>query len=380
MLSTGKITEDISKVAIRNGWDTYVAYGRFAKSSVSQQFRIGSQWDTYIHYLQHRLFDKEGLASRKATRVLIQQIQEIAPDIIHLHNIHDHYLNYPFLFEFLASIDTPVVWTQHDCWAFTGGCMYFDMLNCGEWKSGCKCCPEKRALFGNRSKEQFRLKKECFAEIKNLTFVSVSDWLKGLFEESVQKNRRIETIHNGVDLQTFRPICAKSDKQFKILGVAAVWDKRKGLDDFLKLREMLPKDYKITLVGLTQKQVNVLPDGITGITRTTNVDELIQLYSNANVFVNPTYSDNFPTTNIEALACGTPVITYKTGGSPEAVDDMTGIVIEQGNIDGLVNAIIQMKNNPLLSSACRKRAEMCFDKDKCYEKYIRLYKGVLDNY
>lgn len=183
-----------------------------------------------------------------------------------------------------------------------------------------------------------------------------------------------------MDLQTFRPICAKSDKQFKILGVAAVWDKRKGLDDFLKLREMLPKDYKITLVGLTQKQVNVLPDGITGITRTTNVDELIQLYSNANVFVNPTYSDNFPTTNIEALACGTPVITYKTGGSPEAVDDMTGIVIEQGNIDGLVNAIIQMKNNPLLSSACRKRAEMCFDKDKCYEKYIRLYKGELDNY
>lgn len=377
MLSTGKITEDISKVAVRNGWDTYVAYGRFAKPSVSQQFRVGCQWDTYIHYLQHRLFDKEGLASRKATRVLIRQIQEIAPDIIHLHNIHDHYLNYPILFEFLATMDTPVVWTQHDCWAFTGGCMYSDMLNCEEWKSDCKCCSEKRALFVNRSKEQFRLKKECFAGIKNLTFVPVSDWLKGLLDESVQKNRRIETIHNGVDLQTFRPVCAKDDKHFKILGVAAVWDKRKGLDDFLKLREMFPKDYEITLVGLTQKQVNALHKGIIGITRTTNVEELVRLYANANVFVNPTYSDNFPTTNIEALACGTPVITYKTGGSPEALDEKTGLVVEQGDISGLANAVMQMKEKPLSSADCRKRVEIYFDKDKCYEKYMCLYMELL---
>lgn len=159
MLSTGKITEDIAKVAICHGWDTYTAYGRFAKQSVSHQFRIGTQWDTYKHYVEHRLFDREGLSSRGATDRLVRQIEGICPNIIHLHNIHDHYLNYPILFKYLASLNTPIVWTQHDCWAFTGGCMYFDMMNCNEWKSDCKSCPEKRALFCNKSREQFLLKK-----------------------------------------------------------------------------------------------------------------------------------------------------------------------------------------------------------------------------
>lgn len=377
MLSTGTITEDISKVAIRNGWDTYIAYGRFAKPSVSQQFRVGNQWETYMHYFQHRLWDGEGLASHRATRTLVQRIEEIAPDIIHLHNIHDHYLNYPLLFNYLATTNIPIVWTQHDCWAFTGGCMYFDMMNCNEWKSDCKSCPEKRALFCNKSREQFLLKKKLLNGIKNLTFVSVSNWLNRLLRESVQKHRRIETIHNGIDIQKFVPIGEKNKEKTKILGVAAVWDKRKGLNDFLKLREILSNEYEIILVGLTQKQVNALPKGIIGITRTTNVEELVRLYANANVFVNPTYSDNFPTTNLEALACGTPVITYKTGGSPEALDEKTGIIIEQGDIEGLANAIMQMKENPLFSEDCRKRVEVCFDKDKCYEKYICLYMELL---
>lgn len=381
MLSTGKITEDISKVAICHGWNTYTAYGRFAKQSVSHQFRIGTQWDTYKHYVEHRLFDREGLSSRGATHRLVRQIEDICPNIIHLHNIHDHYLNYPILFKYLASLNTPIVWTQHDCWAFTGGCMYFDLMNCNKWKSGCNECPENRALFCNRSKEQFILKKECLDNIRNLTFVPVSSWLKGLLEESVQKHRRIETIHNGVDICTFAPIEEKKQGDtFNILGVAAIWDQRKGLDDFLRLRRMLSDEYKITLVGLTPKQIRLLPDGIRGITRTTNVEELVRLYVKADVFVNPTYSDNFPTTNIEALACGTPVITYKTGGSPEALDEKTGLVVEQGDIESLTHAIMQMKENPLSSADCRSRSEAYFDKDKCYEQYVHLYESLLKSY
>lgn len=380
MLSTGKIAEDISKVAIRHGWETYTAWGRFAKPGVSTQIRIGSKLDTYTHYAAHRLLDREGLASKRATRKLITQIEKIKPDIIHLHNIHDHYLNYPLLFRYLAMIDTPVVWTQHDCWAFTGGCMYFDMSCCEQWKSGCLNCKEKRAVFDNKAAYQFETKKALLSNIKNLTFVPVSDWLHSLLEQSVQQSRPIVTIHNGVDLTRFRPMDRTNNpklSKFKILGVAAIWDARKGLADFIKLRSKLSEDYEITLVGLTPKQISSLPKGIKGIQRTQNVEELVQLYSDADVFLNSTYSDNFPTTNIEALACGTPVITYRTGGSPEAIDEKTGVVVEQGDVDGLAEAIYRMKKDPLSSADCRKRAEECFDKDKCFEKYIELYNSLI---
>lgn len=380
ILSTGKICEDIAKVAIEHGWETYIAWGRFAKPSVSTQVRIGGKLDTYVHFAAHKLFDREGLASKFATNKLITRIKKIKPDIIHLHNIHDHYLNYPLLFRYLAMIDIPVVWTQHDCWSFTGGCMYFDMSGCEQWKSGCLNCKEKRAVFENKAAYQFETKKALLSNIKNLTFVPVSDWLHSLLEQSVQQSRPIVTIHNGVDLTRFRPMDRTNNlklPKFKILGVAAIWDARKGLVDFVELRSKLSEDYEITLIGLAPKQISSLPKGINGIQRTQNVEELVQLYSDADVFLNPTYSDNFPTTNIEALACGTPVITYRTGGSPEAVDKKTGIVVEQGDVNGLVEAIYRMKKEPLSSADCRKRAEECFDKDKCFEKYVELYESLL---
>lgn len=378
MLSTGKIAEDISKVAIKHGWTTYTAWGRFAKSSVSTQIRIGSKFDTYIHYIAHKLFDYEGLASKRATRKLIYRIKEIKPNIIHLHNIHDHYINYPILFDYLAKSNIPIVWTLHDCWTFTGGCMYYDQLNCYKWETECKECQEHRALFNDTTEKQYALKRDLLAKINHLYYVPVSNWLADALSKSHQKVRPSITIHNGIDLSIFKPIQNKTrTNYFQILGVAAVWDKRKGLDDFIRLRKMLPSEYKITLVGLNSEQIKSLPKEIHGITRTTNVHELVQLYSFSDVFVNPTYSDNFPTTNIEAIACGTPVITYNTGGSPEAIDEKTGIVIEQGNIIALANAIINMKEHPLSSKDCRLRAEKYFDKDKCFEKYMDLYNNLL---
>lgn len=378
--STGKIAEQIGLCAMKHGWESYIAYGRWCNPSNSHLIKVGNKLDMYMHYAEQRIRDNEGLCSRGATKRLIKIISEIRPDVVHLHNIHDHYLNYPLLFRYLAMIDTPIVWTQHDCWAFTGGCMYFDMSGCEQWKSGCLNCKEKRALFGNKAAYQFETKKELLRNIKDLTFVPVSDWLHGLLKQSVQESRPIVTIHNGVDLTSFRPMDrtkkSKSSK-FKILGVAAVWDARKGLADFVELRSKFSEDYEITLVGLTPKQISSLPKGIRGIQRTQNVEELVQLYSDANVFLNPTYSDNFPTTNIEALACGTPVIMYRTGGSPEAIDEKTGVVVEQGDVDGLAEAIRMMKEKPLSSTDCRKRAEKCFDKDKCFEKYLELYEKLI---
>lgn len=380
-LSTGKIAQQIGEVLMSHGWESWIAYsGREPDiPSNSGTIKVGNYLDACVHYAGQRLFDSEGLYSKGYTNKLIKKIDEIKPHVIQLHNIHDHWLNYPLLLEYFATLNTSIVWVQHDCWAFTGGCMYFDMLRCERWKNRCNGCPDKRTKLRNQSERNFRLKKDLLSKIKNLTFVAVSDWLGDLMRESAQKARPIITIHNGTDLNTYKPLRKDNTKDgtFRILGVAAVWDARKGLDDFVKLHYSLPSDYEITLVGLSEKQIKNLPSGIKGIKRTSNVQELVKLYNEADVFVNPTYSDNFPTTNIEALACGTPVITYMTGGSPEAIDNKTGVVIEQGDVDALANVIKQMRVSPFSSIDCRKRAEQFFDKDKCFEEYVKLYEMLL---
>lgn len=383
--STGKIAEQIGLCAIAHGWKSYIAYGRWYNPSKSHLIKVGNKLDMYMHYGEQRIRDNEGLCSRRATKRLIRRICEINPDVVQLHNIHDHYLNYRLLFEYLNKTDIKVVWTLHDCWAFTGHCFHFVTKNCDRWKTECFECPLKNEYpktFYDRSKEHWLLKKELFAGCKNLTIVPVSDWLANFVKESFLKEKRIHVIKNGVDLNIFKPTTSlylsEPNRKFKILAVSSVWYPDKGELDIYKLREMLSEDqFEITIVGLSAEQHKELPKGIIGIQRTQNLQELVQLYSNADVLINPTYADTFPTVNLEALACGTPVITYRTGGSPEAIDEKTGVVVEQGDVNGLVNAIRMMKDRPLSSSDCRRRAEECFDKDKCFEKYVELYKTLI---
>ena len=209
-----------------------------------------------------------------------------------------------------------------------------------------------------------------------MVLVPVSEWLADVLRVSSLQDKDIRVIHNGVDVKAFRPVPGKApDGKFRILGVAAPWSVRKGLPDFCRLRAMLPEDYQITLVGLTKEQIRDLPSGITGIERTSDREELVRLYSESDVFINPTYSDNLPTTNIEALACGTPVITYNTGGSAETIDENTGIVVEQGDLEGVKQAIEKIKANgkAFYSPLCRERAVKHFDKDQRFEDYLRLY-------
>lgn len=379
--STGWITQSIGELAIKNGWESWIAYSKrepYIKSK-SHIVGVGNFIDGCLHYAGYRLFDGEGLYSKNHTRGLIDKIDMIAPDIIQLHNIHDHWLNYPLLFDYLSSLDIPIIWVQHDCWSITGGCMYFDMHGCDNWKTGCKCCPDKRSLLINQSERNFNLMSSHLSKIKTLVYVPVSYWLSDIIKQSSQKDRQIVTIHNGVDIDVFKEKkdCRLSNK-INLLGVAGVWAPRKGLNDFFRLREMLPmNDFDITLVGLTNKQISHLPNGIKGLGKTNSQEELARIYSEADIYLNPTYSDNFPTTNIEALACGTPVITYNTGGSPEAVDEQTGIVVPQGNIQALVDAIYQLVEQPFSTNNCRKRAETLFDKKKCYKKYFDLYNQLL---
>ncbi len=381
LYSCGKICENISIVAQSQGWDTYIAYGRERKGGVNKEIKIGSKLDVYEHYFEHKLLDREGLASRRATKQLVKEIKKLAPDIIHLHLIHDHYLNYKILFSYLSTINTPVVWTQHDSWNITGHCYHFVSKGCEKWKVLCNDCPlihEYPYSLMDRSKKNYLDKKKYFNLANNLIIVSCSNWLDNFINQSILKDNIHVVIHNGVDLTRFKPTCSKNPNKFRIIGVALPWSKAKGIEDFFTLRSMLPEsDYEIIMVGLNKKQMNELPTGIIGIEKTHNVEELVDLYSSSHVFVNTTYADNFPTTNIEALACGTPVITYKTGGSPESINSTTGVVIEQGDVNALAKAIINLKNHPLSTEACRKRAEHLFNKDNCFKEYIKLYDELL---
>jgi glycosyltransferase involved in cell wall biosynthesis len=389
--STGRITESIGALATARGWECHIAHGaRYVGSSRMHSIPVVTKWGEYRHALRSMLLDAHGLGSVCETKKLIKQIEQIKPDVIHLHCIHGYYLNYKVLFEYLNKTDIPVVWTFHDCWAFTGHCAYFDSIDCRKWQTGCSDCLLKKdypaSLISDRSTYNFNLKNSLFAKKENLVVVPVSYWLEELTRLSFFQNNEITTIHNGIDLNIFTP-CNDPliiDEAYLvdrtiILGVAAPWDKRKGLQDFIKLRSVLDDSYVIVLVGLSDEQIENLPNGVIGVKRTNSAKELAAIYSRADVFVNPTYSDNFPTTNIEALACGTPVITYKTGGSPEAVDEKTGIVVSRGDLEGLVEAIERMKFNPFSSEDCRKRAVELFNKDERFMDYIRLYEKLLNN-
>ena len=373
--STGKIAEGIGKAAMEAGWESAIAYGRYKRESESELIKVGNQADVYLHYAKNRIFDGEGLGSKGPTRRFIKWIEEYKPNVIHLHNIHDHWLNYPLLFEYLSTVNMPVVWTMHDCWAFTGGCAHFEGFGCDQWRmDACRDCQHSYSVF-NRRGRNFKLKNELFSRLgRRLTVVGVSQWLVNYACESFLKDCNFHVINNGIDTETFR-IVPGIEKQKMILGVSNVWPDYKGLGDFVNQRNLLSSDYRIVVVGLTEKQVKALPDGIEGYTRTSSVDELVKLYNEASVFVNPTKNDTFPTVNLEALACGTPVVTYRTGGSPEAVDEKTGIVVEKGDVQGLVNAI--QRAGSLRSEDCRQRAVTHFNKDVQFGKYVDLYEQLL---
>ena len=346
--------------------------------------------DIKLHGLQTRLFDSHGLGSQAATRKLVKQIDKIKPDIIHLHNLHGYYLNIEVLFKYLAVQNIPIVWTFHDCWPMTGHCVHFDFVGCEKWKTECYSCPNKTeypaSLIFDRSRKNFHLKKELFTSINRLTIVPVSDWLGNIVKQSFFKNYPIHIINNGINTNVFcqiqnSTIRDKYNIQNKtiILGVTSDWDARKGLTDFIELSKYLDLNYQIILVGLNKTQMNHLPHNIIGIAKTESVQELALFYSTADVFINPTWQDNFPTTNLESLACGTPVITYRTGGSPEAINSDTGFVVEKGDIQGLLNAIkiIQKNGKSSFSSACRERAKKFYDKDDRYLDYLKLYETIL---
>lgn len=381
--SVGRITADIYHTLQKNGDQGIVAYGRRTAPADVDAYRFGSSADMGFHVLSTFFKGEHGFASGRQTRCLIGRIREWKPDVIHLHNIHGFVLQVELLFTYLKEAGIPVVWTLHDCWPYTGHCAFYDYTGCDGWKTGCRSCREYRktypyALFKNSTARNYERKKQAFTGVPDLTIVVPSRWLAGEVKKSFLKDYPVRVIPNGIDQNVFCPTDRGLRKKlglehsFVILGVANVWERRKGLSYFLELSKKLPKECRIILIGLSKKQLKGLPANVTGLLRTSSAEELAEYYSMADVFVNATLEDNFPTTNLEALSCGTPVITFDTGGSPESLDESCGSVVPKGDGQALLRAVLREKQEPKSSEDCLRRAEK-YEKYDRFEEYVKLY-------
>lgn len=378
--STGRIATDIHAALQAKGIESHIIYGRGEAKACHSAIKISSQLDFYSHALQTRLFDNHGFCSTRATQLALKVLDDLQPDIVHLHNIHGYYLNVELLFSYLKKQPKiKVIWTLHDCWPFTGHCSYFDFCGCEKWKKQCFSCPQKNTYPASKlldnSKNNYQRKKATFTGVKDLTIVTPSHWLADLVKQSYLKNYPVHVVNNGIDLTVFHPRVSEFRRKFHlkdkflIMGAASDWSPRKGFDDFIFLAKTLPDNYRLVMVGLPPDKIKMLPSNIIGIHRTDNPIELAELYSAADAFFNPTYEDNYPTVNLEAIACGTPVITYNTGGSPESVRPEHGFVVAKGDVAAVIEVVKNLALQPLIMGSL----PVSFDKDDFVNKMLMFY-------
>ncbi len=383
--STGRIAAELHACLKENGDEGWIAYGRGEAGGFADAIRIGGTADTYAHVALTRFFDRHGFGSRQATRRFLENVQALSPDLVHLHNLHGYYLHVGELFDWLRRSRLPVVWTLHDCWAFTGHCAYFDAAGCEKWQTGCGRCPQKKAypasFLMDRSAANYQDKKQIFTSLDTMALVAPSDWLAGLANSSFLGKYPVRVIPNGIDLSVFKPTRGQVREKYGlgrdklVLGVASVWEQRKGLSDFVELSKRLEPGYRIVLVGVTERQKAALPPAILGIPRTDDVQELAALYTAADVFVNPSREETMGMTTVEALACGTPAVVYDATAVPEAVDDTCGIVVKAGDIDALCRAVSEAD---FPEEACLRRAAR-YDKKERFGEYMELYRRLVSS-
>lgn len=391
--STGKIMMGIAEVARAQGHEVMCASPITTTNRDAGEdcgyYRIGTFNSRRVNVALARITGFNGCFAWFETYKLLKKIDEFKPDIIHLHNLHDSYINLSMLFSYIKKHNVPTVWTLHDCWSFTGQCPHFTIVKCDKWKVGCHNCPQYKeypaSLYDN-TKKMWQLKKKWFTGVKNMTIVTPSEWLAGLARESYLKQYPIEVINNGIDLNAFKPTHSNFREQYGIpgdkyivLGVSFAWGYRKGLDCFVEMAEKLGEKYQIVLVGTDDEIDKNLPRNIISIHRTQNQKELAEIYSAADVFAMPTREENYPTVNMEAIACGTPVVTFDTGGSPEMLDDKTGIIVEVNDIEATKKAIKDICekkkcNDEEYIVAYSKK----FDMQKKFAEYIELYSAILE--
>lgn len=389
--STGKIMLDVAKLARARGhivktFSTHlfsIKYQKLPKAPEGHEY-FGCYLDNALHYVLSSRLGKNGTHSKLTTLSLIRKLKKFNPDVVHLHNLHKFCINFSMLFKYLKKSGVKVFWTLHDCWAFTGHCPNFDMVKCTKWQSGCYNCSQLSNYpkeMRDTSRYMYEKKKEWFSSLDNLTFIAPSEWLNDKVKQSFLREYPVKTIKNGIDLSIFKPIDSDFRNAYElknkkiVLAVADVWSERKGLDAVCEIAKNLGNDYALVVVGVNEETEKMLPESVIAIRHTNSQSELAEIYSSADVFINPTREEVLGLVNLEALACGTPVITYNTGGSPETIDEKSGIVVDKNDIDAMLNAIKYVcEDKPFKIEDCVSRAKE-FDKDKKFLEYVKLYES-----
>lgn len=388
--STGRICQGIGELAEELGWSHFVAYGRDSNQTDLKCYRTGDKWDNYFHVAKSLLFDAQGLGSKKATANLCEWLDQVSPNLIHLHNLHGHYINIPYLFNYLKKVNVPVVWTLHDCWSYTGHCTYYSDIDCVKWQHKCFECPKysnyPKSLFLDRSTANFDLKKSLYAGFEDLHIVTVSDWLRHEVSQSFLGERDIRTIHNGVDTAVFHPNYDFSSineeyslkNKFVALAAATAWSPTKGLSDYVALSRFLKDDEIIVLIGLDDKTIAKLPYNVLGISRTESQQELARWYNRANVVLNLSTQETFGMTTVEGFACGTPSIVYNSTASPELITSKVGFFVEPGDIRAVYSKITGLRETiNLKATDCVNHANQNFNARTQYLKYLDLYESLV---
>lgn len=386
--STGKIMLNIADTIRKNGGEVYTFSECRRNMSVPEGHNV---FGNFAENLFHRGFSVltgiSGMGSRIGTKKLLRELDKISPDIIHLHNLHGWYINIPMLFNYIRKNKIKTVWTLHDCWGFTAQCSHFTIEKCDKWKTGCYSCPRYRLYpytWVDRTRKMYTLKKKWFTGIDCLTIVTPSEWLADLAKQSFLKEYPVKVINNGIDLEIFKPTSSNfreennlSGKKI-VLGVASGWNYRKGLDVFIKICNRLDPDiYQIILVGTNDEVDKRLPNQIMSIHRTHNQIELAKIYTVADVFVNPTREENYPTVNMEAIACGTPTITFNTGGSGEMLEKNTGAIVDVEDLDEMTRQIKRICEEKSFSeSECVESAKK-FKMQEKFSEYFKLYTEIM---
>lgn len=383
--STGRICTDLAEVLESQGHECKIAYGRETVPEKYQKYavRIGSELGVRIDGVKTRLLDNAGFNSRRATKRFLKWVREYDPDIIHLHNVHGYYINVELLFNFLKDFGKPVVWTLHDCWAFTGHCAHYTEAGCCKWQTKCENCPQTRhypqSLFLDKSERNFEKKKRLFTSLEWAYFITPSEWLAGEARRSFLGKYEFKAIPNGVDLTVFKPtesnFRAKHGLEGKkiLLGVATAWSESKGMRLFSDLADCLGEEYKVVLVGMTEEQAAKTSPKALVLPRTNNIAELAEIYTASDVFLNLSRQETMGLTTVEAMACGTPVVTSNLTAVPEVVSDESGIVLTELSVDAVIEGV-----NTVLSSDfpfTRNRAEL-YEKNKQYMAYLDVYADI----
>lgn len=393
--SIGRTAEQLGQLVQSKGWRSFIAYSRLNLGSTSEVYRVDNKFSTLVHALLTRLFDMCGYGSYFTTKRLLRVIKKVNPDLIHLHTIHNYDINLKVLFDYLATSGIPIVWTQHDCWSYTGHCAYYSNVACEKWKTECNNCPQYKGFpnswFYDGSKRNYNFKRRLFTSVPKdqMCIVAVSDYVKNDLEKSFLNKYRIKRIYNGIDTIQFVPRkdCCKEIRikyglgnGILLMAFATAWTERKGISDYYKLRKKLDNRYTIVFVGVDEQIKKTLPEGIIGIANTSSIDELVKLYSTADIVMNLASEESFGKTTPEGMACGTPSVVYNSTASPELVDDKTGVICQRGDIDGVVNAIdtIMSWDREKTINNCRNRVLSLFSIQKNWNEYIDLYEEMIN--